>query len=290
VKPAPFKYVSVETVGEALDVLAEHGSEGKVLAGGQSLVPMMNMRLARPSVLVDIGRVDELVGMRRNGRISVGAMTRQVAVLHDATIGEEFPLVKKALQHVGHVANRSRGTFGGSVAHADPAAELPAVTLALGAEIVIRGPEGERVVEADDFFVTYYTTDVDVEELLVEVRLPERRPSAWAFGEVSRREGDFAMAGVAMTAETDDSGLVTAARLALFGVADRPLRATEAEQALVGRRLGEEAVADEVAQAAPSGIEFASDIHVSDTYRQEATVALVRRAVMEAVDTTQERR
>jgi aerobic carbon-monoxide dehydrogenase medium subunit len=284
-KPAPFVYVAPESLDEALQALSEHGSEGKVLAGGQSLVPMMNMRLARPSVLVDVGGVGELVGVRRNGRIAIGAMTRQAAVLADEGVGSQFPLVHAALSHVGHAANRSRGTFGGSVAHADPAAELPAVMLALGAEMVVRGSGGERVVAADDFFVTYYTTDVDVDELLVEVRLPERRPSAWAFGEVSRRHGDFAMAGVALAVDAGADGVVSEARIAVFGVGDRAVRASAAEQALVGRRLGDEAVAEEVGRVAPEGIDFASDIHVPEAYRREATVALVRRAVSDAVKT-----
>lgn len=288
-KPAPFKYVMPETLPEALQSLAEHGGDGKVLAGGQSLVPMMNMRLARPSVLVDVGRVNELAGVTHNGRVVIGATTRQATVLKDVVVGQQFPLIHEAQQHVGHVANRSRGTFGGSIAHADPAAEIPAVMLALGAEMVIHGPNGVRVVGADDFFVTYYTTDVDVDELLVEVRLPARRPSAWAFGEVARRHGDFAMAGVALAVEADDEGVVSAARLVIFGVADCPVRATEAEEALVGRHLGDEAVADEVSRVAPSGIDFASDVHVSATYRREASTVLVRRAVMDAIDTMERR-
>ncbi len=284
-KPPPFVYLAPDTVSEAVDALREHGTEGKVLAGGQSLVPMMNMRLARPEVLVDISHIADLAGVRSNGRIAIGAGTRQAAVLRDGDVGARFPLVHAALRHVGHAANRTRGTFGGSIAHADPAAELPAVVLALDAQLVVRGPSGERIVAADEFFVTHYTTTLEVDEVLVEVRLPEQRPSAWAFGEVARRHGDFALAGVALAAETDGDGTVTAARLALFGVADRPVRATAAEAALLGRRLGDESVADEAAALTPDGIEFASDIHVEEAYRREAAVALVRRAVMDAVNT-----
>jgi aerobic carbon-monoxide dehydrogenase medium subunit len=285
VKPAPFVYLAPDALDEAVDALREHGSDGKVLAGGQSLVPLMNMRLARPAVLVDVLRIPGLAGVRANGRISIGAATRQAAVLRDTEVGTRFPLVHTALRHVGHAANRARGTFGGSVAHADPASELPAVMLALDAELVVHGPGGERVVAADDFFVTYYTTDLDVDEVLTEVRLPERPPSAWAFGEVSRRLGDFALAGVALAAGTDGDDVVTTARLALFGVADRPVRATAAEQRLVGERLGAEPVAREVAELAQQGVDFASDVHVPEAYRREAAVALVRRAVMDAVDT-----
>jgi aerobic carbon-monoxide dehydrogenase medium subunit len=285
VKPAPFVYLAPDGLDEAAQALQEHGSEGKILAGGQSLVPMMNMRLARPAVLVDVAGIPELSGVRSNGRISIGAATRQAVVLRDSEVGTKFPLVHEALRHVGHAANRTRGTFGGSVAHADPAAELPAVMLALNAELVVRGPEGDRVVAADDFFVTYYTTDLDVDEILTEVRLPEQRPSAWAFGEVARRRADFAMAGVALAVGTDRNGVATTARLALFGVADRPIRATSAEEELVGQRLGDESVAAEVAQLAEDGVDFASDVHVPEAYRRDATVALVRRAVLDAVNT-----
>jgi carbon-monoxide dehydrogenase medium subunit len=284
VKPAPFVYLVPETVEEALEALRAHGAEGKVLAGGQSLVPMMNMRLARPAVLVDVNRIGALSGIRRGDRVSIGATTRQADVLADADIAFDFPLVHEALRNVGHTANRARGTLGGSVAHADPAAEMPAVMLALGAEMVVRGPAGWRVVEADEFFVSYYTTDLDVEDLLVEIRLPARAPSAWGFREVARRHGDFAVAGAVVTATTDAAGLVESARIVLFGVADRPIRAERAEAALLGRRLDDEAVADEVAALAPSGIEFTSDVHVPGIYREEASVALVRRAVRDAAE------
>jgi carbon-monoxide dehydrogenase medium subunit len=286
VKPAPFVYVAPESLDEAVEALREHGSDGKVLAGGQSLVPMMNMRLARPGVLVDVMRVQDLAGIRSNGRISVGAATRQKAVLADAGLGGRFPLIHEALRHVGHVGNRTRGTFGGSIAHADPAAELPAVALALGAEMVVRGPGGQRTVSADDFFVTYYTTALDADELLTEVRLPEQAPSAWAFGEVARRHGDFALSGVALTADVE-GGVVSSARIVLFGVSDRPVRASAAEAALAGQKLGDESVAREVGRSAQDGIDFSNDVHISDTYRREASEALVRRAVLDAARTVE---
>jgi carbon-monoxide dehydrogenase medium subunit len=281
-------YLAPATVDEVVEALREHGSEGKILAGGQSLVPMMNMRLARPQALVDVMRVPELSGVRSNGQISIAACTRQSSILADDEVGARFPLIHEALRNVGHVANRTRGTFGGSVAHADPAAELPAVALALEAQMVIRGTDGERIVAADDFFLTYYTTDVGADEVLTEVRFPEQAPSAWAFGEVARRHGDFALAGVALAADTGEDGVVQSARVALFGVADRPVRAKAAEAALVGQRLDDQAVAREVAQRAQDGVEFASDAHVSDTYRREASVALVRRAVLDAARTLED--
>ncbi len=281
-KPAPFVYFAPETIDEVVQALGEHGSDARVLAGGQSLVPMMNMRLARPSALVDVTGVSELCGVRTNGELAIGASTRQAQVLADSAIGARFPLIHEALRHVGHPANRARGTFGGSIANADPAAELPAIALALNAEMVIQRSGGQRVVAADDFFVTYYTTALDTGDVLTEVRFPGRTPSAWGFREVARRHGDFALAGVAFAAETDASGSIGSARVALFGVTDRPVRAIEAENALVGRQLGDETAAREAAALAPEGVDFASDVHVSDTYRREATVALVRRAVLDA--------
>lgn len=274
-------YFAPDSLDEAVDVLREHGSDGKILAGGQSLVPMMNMRLARPSALIDVMRITHLSGIHRNGRLSVGATTRQRDVLADAGLTAEFPLIHAALRSVGHPANRARGTFGGSLAHADPAAELPAVMLALDAEMAIQGRNGERVVSAEDFFVTYYTTVLDADDLLTEIRLP-KPPSAWGFREITRRHGDFALAGAVITADADAAGLVQSARVVLFAVTDRPVRAVAAEEALVGQRLADDAVVREVAELACEGIDFTSDVHVSDVYRREASVALVRRAVQDA--------
>jgi carbon-monoxide dehydrogenase medium subunit len=275
-------YAAPETVEETVAVLGEHGADGKVLAGGQSLIPMANMRLARPSMLVDLRRVDELSGIEVGDEVVIGAMTRQAAVLRDPDVTREAQLVVAALRHVGHPANRTRGTFGGSIAHADPAAELPAVILAMDASLVVRGPGGERVVKADDFFVTYYSTDIQADEVLTEVRLPRMVDRVWGFEEVARRRGDFAMAGVAFTA-TLAGGRITDPRVVLFGVADRPVRAREAEKSLIGRVLGE-ASAREAGQLAVNGIDFASDSHVPDAYRKDATVALVARAVLQSAN------
>jgi carbon-monoxide dehydrogenase medium subunit len=282
VKPAPFMLLVPETLDEAVGALAEHGADGKVLAGGQSLIPMMNMRLAQPAVLVDVSKIAGLSGVRFEGSLSIGAATSHRAVLNHPQVESAFPLIGEALRHVGHEAIRARGTFGGSIAHADPAAELPAVMLVLDAQMVVAGPVGERVVAADEFFVTYYTTDMDVDEVLTEVRLPARQPSVWAFGEVARRHGDFAMAGVAFAADLDGSGLVERARLAVFGVADTAVRVDVAEEALVGGRLDDVELVRAVAEMVGENVDFASDGHVSDTYRKEVSVALVRRALLDA--------
>jgi aerobic carbon-monoxide dehydrogenase medium subunit len=283
VKPAPFIYLAPESTDEALRALSEYGADGKILAGGQSLVPMMNMRLARPSVLIDVTRIRELAGLRLAQNTSIGATTRQREVLADPTLAASFPLLHEALKHVGHTANRARGTIGGSIAHADPAAELPAVMLALKAQMMVRGQAGSRLIDAEDFFVTYYTTDLDVDDLLVEIRLPASRPSVWGFREVARRHGDFALAGVVFTAEVDADGVIGASRVVMFGVTDRPIRASAVEQALCGRRLPQDGIARDVAQLAPDGVDFTSDIHVPGTYRRDASRVLVERAIADAV-------
>ena len=280
-KPAPFVYVAPGSLAEVLEALGEHGADGKILAGGQSLVPMMNMRLARPAALIDITRVPGLSGIRRGARLTIGATTRQAHVLADPDIAFDFPLIHAALMNVGHPAIRARGTLGGSVAHADPAGELPAVMLALGAELVVHGPRGERLVDVDDFYLTYYTTDLAPDEVLVEVLLPAQAPSVWGFREVARRHGDFALSGAVVACQTNGGGVVTSARVVLFGVTDRPVRALRTEEALIGTALDAAAVRH-AASLAPDRIEFASDIHVPGVYREEASVALVRRALEDA--------
>lgn len=288
-KPAPFAYARPGSVEEALAILAEHGDEAKVLGGGQSLVPLLNMRLARPSVLVDLGGVAELIGITSNGAVSVGAMTRQVEVEHSAEIKSALPILPAALRHVGHAAIRTRGTFGGSIAHADPAAELPAVFCALEGEAVIAGQAGTRTVPADEFFTTYFTTKVREDELLKEIRL-RRLTSAdrWAFLEVARRHGDFALVGVAVVLTTDGEGpdaICTKARIALSGVADVPVRATAAEAVLEGARLSDQSVVAAAAAATTSSFNPEGDVHASADYRKEVAQSLVRRAVAQAIQT-----
>lgn len=288
-KPSPFAYARPESVDETLAILAEHGDEAKVLGGGQSLMPLLNMRLARPSVLVDLGGIDELAGISSNGSISIGAMTRQVAVERSAEIKTALPILPAALRHVGHAAIRTRGTFGGSIAHADPAAELPAVFCALEGEAVIAARSGTRTVGAEDFFTTYFTTSVAEDELLKEVRLRRLTPSdRWAFLEVARRHGDFALVGVAVVLTMEGDGpdaICSKARIALSGVADVPVRAKAAEAVLEGARLSDESVRAEAAAAAGSGFQSEGDVHASAEYRREVAQTLVRRAVAQALET-----
>lgn len=281
-KPPPFEYAAPDSLTEAIGLLGEV-DEAKVIAGGQSLVPLMNMRLARPNRLVDVCRVPELDAIRSNGHLSVGATARQSTVLRSAAVREVAPIIPEALRHVGHPANRNRGTFGGSVAHADPAAELPTVLRAVGAEVVVHGPAGERTIPADEFFLSYFTTTLDEEEILTEVRVPRPGPGAvWSFTEVARRHGDFALVSVAFVADLDEDRRVRSARICLGGVAERPHRPEEAEQYLAGLRVDDPTVAREAGRLAAGGLTPPSDVHASDRYRQEAAAVLVARAVTDA--------
>lgn len=276
-KPAPFKYVAAVSVEEAVAALGEHGDEAKILAGGQSLVPLMNMRLAVPDVLVDVNRVAELQGIAANGSIEVAAVTRQSALERSA---DAPPLVKEALRHVAFPGVRSRGTVGGSIAHADPAAELPAVLLALGGEVEARGPSGSRTIAADDLFVTYFTTALAADEMLTAVRFPRQGANTRSgFAEVVRKAGDFALAGAAVSVELDGD-TCRSARVALFGVADRPVRSSAAEQAVAGRTLVEAAA--DAGRAASDELDAKSDSHASAEYRKEVVGVLVRRALQQA--------
>jgi aerobic carbon-monoxide dehydrogenase medium subunit len=282
-KLSPVDYEAPGTVAEALDLLAEHGDEASVLAGGQSLIPLLALRLAQPAVLIDINGVEGLSGVSTtDGWVTIGATTREYMAEESATIAESVPLLAAALPLIGHEAIRSRGTVGGSLAHADPAAELPAVARALNAEFVVRGPSGERVVPAAEWFEGYLTTSRGPDELLTEVRFLAARPgTGTSFQEVARRHGDFAMVGLA-TSVTLNVGTITDARLAFAGVSDVPARATAAEELLEGERPTAE-LFDEAARVAAADIDPPSDLHGSAEYRKKVAAALVRRGLREAV-------
>jgi carbon-monoxide dehydrogenase medium subunit len=282
VKAAAFKYTRARTPEEAVLALAQFGDEARILAGGQSLVPMMNLRLARPEVLVDIGGcalsgIDELAGQLR-----IGATTTQNAARASVAVRQAAPLLERALGHVGHHALRNRGTIGGSIAHADPAAEIPAVLLALDGEIVVTGERGTRTIGADDVFVSPYTTSLTETELLTSVRFPGDPPAAWGFAELARRRGDFAIAGAAASFDLASDGTIADSRIALFGVDERPIRAIDAERILAGSRLDD---ADAVTAAAAAARELADpigDLHGSKAYRKRMVAVVVRRALQNA--------
>jgi carbon-monoxide dehydrogenase medium subunit len=280
-KPAKFDYLRPGSPEEAIEALGTY-PDAKVLAGGQSLIPMMNMRLARPSTLVDIGRLDGLGGVEANGALHIGATAVQADVLDSAVVRRRWPLITSALEHVGHPATRARGTIGGSIAHGEPAAELPAVMLALDARFTVVGPRGSRSVGAGDFFLGHFTTVLADDELLVGLEVPDLPGSHWGFGEVVRRHGDYALAGAAVRLRPDRGSRIAEARVALFGVASTPVRASTAEERLVGTALGDRNAATEAARVALSGVDVVGDSFVSTTYRREAAAAVVMRALLEA--------
>jgi carbon-monoxide dehydrogenase medium subunit/6-hydroxypseudooxynicotine dehydrogenase subunit alpha len=283
VKPPPFDYHDPRSIDEALALLADAGDEGKALAGGQSLVPLLNFRLAQPAVLVDLNRIPELSYLRRQeGRLQIGAMCRQARLELSPVAQEGWPLLGDALALVAHPQIRNRGTVGGSAAHSDPAAELPIALTALDAQFKLRSQRGDRIVSADDFFVTHLTTALEPDELLVEIEVPPLpEGTGHAFHEYSRRHGDFALGGAAVTYTKGARGRCSAARIVLLGAADVPLRARDAEDALEGQAMSEE-LAREAAQLAVRDIEPTGDIHGSGEYRKRLIEAMVRRAVLEA--------
>jgi len=277
VKPPPFRYLRPDTAEGVLDALAEYGDEAKLLAGGQSLVPLLNFRLARPTVLIDLQLVDTLRGIeRREGTCVVGAMTRQSEAERSQDLRSSCPLVGQALALVGHLQIRNRGTVGGSVAHADPAAELPAVVLALDAELIVRGSAGDRSVPAAEFFVGPFTTALGPDELLTHVRFPATLGARTMFLELARRSGDFALAGVCAI----DRGARGSADVALvgIGVGGSPVRLSTAEATVHGRELTDEVVR-EAAEAASAAVDPPTDIHADSDYRRELLGVLVRRAL-----------
>jgi carbon-monoxide dehydrogenase medium subunit/6-hydroxypseudooxynicotine dehydrogenase subunit alpha len=284
-KPPPFEYDAPASVDEAVALLAEHGADAKVLAGGQSLVPLLNFRLARPARLVDLNNLGELSGLRRTGGdLYIGAMTRQSMLERSETVASHWPLLRQAIDFVAHAQIRNRGTVGGSLAHADPAAELPVALAALDGSVVVRSLRGERVIRWDELFVTHMTTSLEPDELLVEVRipaLPERTGAA--FTEYARRHGDFAHGGAAVTVTVDPAGVCERAGIALLAAAPTPLRAAAAERVLTGRRIDADA-AREAAAEAVRDLKPTGDIHGSSAYRQRLIESMVRRAVIAAAE------
>jgi aerobic carbon-monoxide dehydrogenase medium subunit len=278
------EYEAPTTVAEAIDMLAEHGDEASVLAGGQSLIPLLALRLARPAVLIDINGIDELAGVSQtDGQVAIGAMTREYVAEESVTVADAVPLLAAALPLIGHEAIRSRGTIGGSLAHADPAAELPAVARALNAEFVVRGPSGERVIPAAQWFEGYLTTSRRPDELLAEVRFPAAGPdTGTSFTEVARRHGDFAIVGLA-TSLVLSGGVISDARLAFAGVSEVPVRATAAEELLAGERPSAE-LFDEAARRATEDLDPPADLHGSSDYRKTVAAAVVRRGLRAAAD------
>jgi carbon-monoxide dehydrogenase medium subunit len=284
VKPAKFDYHCPAAIDQAVTILARYQGDARVLAGGQSLVPMMNFRLATPTAIVDLNRIPGLSKVEAvNGMVSIGAMARQRQLEFAPSISEHLPLLSEALRWVGHLPTRTRGTIGGSIAHADPAAEIPRVLQAMAGEVVVRGPQGERHIAAPELFLAPLTTALNPDEILTEVRFPVMPPGAsHAIEEFARRKGDFAIAAIAVVLVRDGERC-TMARLATAGIGPVPVRLREAEAILEEKGLGESAVAA-AAQRAAELVEPMSDHNASADFRRHLTGVLTRRAVLEARD------
>jgi CO/xanthine dehydrogenase FAD-binding subunit len=284
VKPAPFDYYCPRTLDEAMALLTDHGADAKALAGGQSLIPAMNFRLATPAVIVDLNAIGALSYVEAGGAgIRIGGMTRQRALERSALVAREAPLVAAALPFVAHPAIRTRGTLGGSLAHADPAAELPAVMLALDARLTLRCCRQSRVIEAADFFTGLFATALEPEELLTEIEIPRMPPrTGCAFQEISRRHGDYALAGAAAVVTLDEHGVCSAVRVALLSVADRPVLAEQASRILTGHSPASDVIRAAAEAAAERDIDPPGDIHASSRYRRQLARVLIRRVLERA--------
>jgi carbon-monoxide dehydrogenase medium subunit len=279
VKPAPFAYARAKSLDHAIELLSLSGGEARLLAGGQSLIATLNMRLSAPRLLVDLNGLDEMSGISvKDGMVEIGALTRHAEVARSAEIAEHAPLIALAMPHIGHAAIRNRGTLGGSIAFADPAAELPACLLALGGEADIAGPKGKRTVKADDFFRGLFETALGAHDVLTAIRLPAATSETRVgFAEFARRHGDYAMVGLAACAQADGQGLGDV-RLAYFGVGDVPLRAKKAETKLTEGSL------DEAVAALASDLDPSGDVQATSATKMHLAGVLLRRVARQLME------
>jgi carbon-monoxide dehydrogenase medium subunit len=279
VKPAPFAYAKAKSVEHAIELLGRPDGEARLLAGGQSLVATLNMRLSAPKLLIDLNGVGGLSGIAvRNGQVEIGALTRHVQVEHSADVATHAPLLALAMPHIGHVAIRNRGTIGGSIAFADPSAELPACLLALGGEVEIAGASGKRTVKAEDFFKGLFETALGARDVLAAIRLPAATSNARVgFAEFARRRGDYAMVGLAAAAEANGAGL-SDVRLAYFGVGATPVRAKKAEAALAGGKI------DAAVAALAGDINPSDDVQASGATKKHLAGVLLRRVAKQLME------
>jgi CO/xanthine dehydrogenase FAD-binding subunit len=285
-KPAPFEYLAPDSLQAALEIMAEKGEEAKVLAGGQSLLPAMNFRLVQPSLLVDLNRVSELdYIVSGSGSLRIGAMTRQRKVELDPQVAGHAPLVHEAMPYIAHVQIRNRGTIGGSLVHADPAAELPVLMAALEARFLLRSRNRERWVGAPDFYQDLFVTDIGPDEILVEIQIPPMAPrTGWCFVEFARRKGDYALLGLAALLTLDDSGICQRARLIYLNAGEIPIEAPEAAAMLAGERPGPGLFRAAAEVAASDEIRPSGDIHASEGYLRQLCRVLTTRALSVALE------
>lgn len=286
-KPAPFDYLAPHSLEEVLIALNNYGYDGKLLAGGQSLVPVMNYRLAQPSVIVDLNGVAGLSGLAEaaEGGLSIGAMVRHSTIENSTLVANRAPLISETMPYIAHPQIRNRGTLGGSLAHADPAAELPAIMVILDARFRVQRLDGERWVKAVDFYHSLFTTALEADELLVEISIPALPPdSGYAFKEVARRHGDYAQVGVAAVVRLDSRGVCKQARLVFLNVGEIPMVAAQAANLLVGEVVTPTLVAEAAALASLKEIDPTDDIHASAPFKRHLAEVLGRRALQEALD------
>ena len=280
-KPAPFEYHVPDSLEEALFLLRDHGSDAKLLAGGQSLVPAMNFRVVQPSVIIDLNRLKELDYVREDGgSVHIGAMTRERTLEFSPLIAEKFPLLAEAMPHVAHPQIRNRGTLGGSLANADPAAELPVIMLALDARLKVRNADGERWVDVQNFFSGMFTTDLAADEMLLEIELPSSpKRTGWSFLEVAPRAGDYALMGVAVLLTLDEDKICKQARLVYLNAGDGPVEAKQAAQALEGENITDEQIASVAILVSETEVNPFGNVHASVEYQRHLANVLTKRAL-----------
>ena len=286
-KPPPFKYVRAESVEHALEQMAEHGDAAKVLAGGQSLIPAMNYRVLQPSVLIDLNLIDDLQYIQdsEDGSLAVGAMTRQRALEVSDSVERKVPLLYEAMPHIAHPQIRTRGTVGGSLAHADPAAELPVIVIATSARMKATGPGGDRWIAADEFYEGMFSTALAEDELLVEIAFPVHKPkTGWSFLETSRRRGDYAMMGVAVEATINGGGTCKEARLVYLNAGDGPIKAPNAAAMLTGEKPTQELITAAAHEAAENEIDPFGNVHATVEFQRHLARVLTQRALAQAFE------
>lgn len=290
-KPAPFEYFAPTTTDEALALLNEHGYDAKILAGGQSLVPTMNFRLSQPAVLIDINNIADLsyINSTDNGGLSIGTLTRQRSIERSDLIADRAPLLTETMPHIAHVQIRNRGTIGGSLAHADPAAELPPVAVTLDARFRLRSATGERWVNARDFYIGLFTTDLAPNEMIVEIEIPPTPArTGHSIHEIARRHGDYAMVGVATSVTLDEAGTCTDAKIVFLSVGEGPVSATQSTQSLIGNAPTDATITTAAELAATTDIDPTGDIHATAKYRRHLAKVLTKRALRDAVERANE--
>jgi CO/xanthine dehydrogenase FAD-binding subunit len=288
-KPPKFSYLRPNNLPEALDMLAEYGDDAKIMSGGQSLIPLLNMRLSTPGYIIDIGRVEELKGIREEeDALVIGGMTRHVDIEKSTLVQEKCPLLTEGIRWVGHNQIRSRGTIGGSIAHADPSAELPCMLTALRGEIVIVSSEEELTLSPEEFFLSYLLTTLEPNQLIKEIRFPKIKKSAgYAFEEVARRHGDFALVEVAAVVELDNEGIIADAKIALGGANSVPFIPEDVEEFLIGK-MPDDSTLKEAATLQLDDLDPEGDIHGSKEYRRYLSGVLLERALNKAIDRARE--